>query len=368
MAKSSIKPAPEFNVKDYTYLEVVEECHVEGIINLYRKTYQIYQDDPLQQTSYPYPEVLDPEWIVQTSADRDTIWKVVIDSLTGNIIGSGTLIMDRTHQRAYVRGILVDPDYQGYGVAGYILAAAFKEVIRDYQDIIKIFWTENRTAHRKSQKVAEQCGMRPVALLPNKDYFLEQRESDMLYVLYSMNTMKRRRPTPALVPGVLPIYQVVGRQFRLNPIEAVLPPTIHANGYDVKGAITFDKYLYQYATFTANGKKLQFEINPRTQVAEKTKYSLDIDPITLKTLLKFAFHTLNPHLYYMECYVSAYEPAIQQVFLDVGFQATGYIPAWDVVERQREDVIVMTWVKNYPPLMQMQLTPRATKLANLFLS
>lgn len=370
MARIETQEAREFNLKEDAIINDFGTRCGEAIevADLYRKVYKVKTEDSLTQLSYPYPEVFDPEWIQKTATDRNVVWRTVVDTLTDKVIGSGTVVMDLENQRGYVRGVMIDPDYQGYGLASYILVNAFREVIGNWRDHIKIFYTENRTAHAKSQKISEASGMYPVALLPNKDIFLEKRETDLLFVLYSMNTLKIRRPEPQLIPEVIPIFKTVGRQFRLDDAISVTPSVTHANGFEIKASITTDKYNYHYCTYRAHGQELKFEINPRTQVAEKMWFSPEIDPITLKTLLRFARLSLNPTLYYMECYVSAFKPDFQQVFVDLGFTPTGYIPGWEMVNGQREDQIIMTWVKDPPLLENLRLTRRAEKIAKLFLS
>ena len=371
MARIETRVAPEFNIKECAHIDDYQGRAGEaaGICDLYRRTYHVQsEDDVLRQLSYPYPEVFDPAWIHEIGMDKDIVLKVVTDTLTGRVIGSGTVILNPENQRGYVRGVMIDPDYQGYGLASFILVTAFKEVIANHRDTIKIFFTENRTAHAKSQKISEASGMRPVGLLPNKDIFLKKRESDLLFVLYSMNTLKTRRPEPTLIPAVIPIFKAVGRQFRLDDAVPTRVPISHANGYAVRGSISLDKYQYFYCTYYAGGKEIKFMINPRINVAEKTWFSPDIDPVTLKTLLRFAQISQRPQLYYMECYISAFQPEIQQVFVDLGFSPTGYIPGWDLVDGKREDRIIMTWVKEQPPMAGMRLTRRATKIAKLFLS
>ncbi len=368
--KTETRVAPEFNVKEYTtcYNYYGREGEAAELANLFRKTYKVKDEDTLTQLKYPYPESFDPEWVHKIGIDKNTDWKVVRDTTTDKVIGGGAVIMDPKNQRGYVRGVMIDPDYQGYGLASYILVNAFRDIIARWRDRIKIFWTENRTAHSRSQAISEASGMKPVGLLPHKDIFLEKRETDLLYALYSMNALKNRRPEPTLIPEVLPIFKTVGRQFRLDDAVLTSVPRTHANGYEVKGSITIDKYLYQYITFRANGKELKFEVNPRTFVAEKTWFSPDIDPTTLRTLLRFARVALDPNLFYMECYVSAFEPTHQQVFVDTGFTPTGYIPGWDMVNGKKEDVLIMSWVKEMPQLSNLRLTRRATKIAKLFLS
>jgi len=357
---------PEFSIKEHARIEDYRD-EAEDIAQLYYKTYNIKPGDTLTQLSYPYPEALDPIWIDATARDRDTIWKVVTDTRNGHVIGSGTVQLNREHQRAYVRGVMIDPAYQKYGVGGYILVNAFQKIIADHRDAIKLFWSESRTAHSGSQKIAEAAGMRPVGLLPNKDYFLEKRESDLLLILYAMNALKRRRNEPQLISEVLPLYNVIAQQFRLDPVVPVQVSPTPSNGYQVKGVITHDVYQYCYCTYTAYGKELKFLINPRTQVAEKTWFSPDIDPVTLKTLLRVALDSLSPWLFYMECYISAFQPQLQRVFADLGFTPTGYLPGWDLVDGQREDSILFSRVQDHPAWEALQLTPRAEKIAGVVL-
>lgn len=370
MNKIETELAQEFNLKERAIITDYQGKTGEalGIIQLYRNAYELTSADYIDQVKYPYPEAFDPEWVHRTASSPDTIWKVVWDTLTDQPIGTGTILINRQDKKGYMRGIIIDPAYQGKGLAAFILVNAFKEVINEYRDVIKIFWTENRSAHPKSQKIAEASGMKPVGLLPNKDIFLDERESDILYVLYSMNTLKNRRPNPTLVPAVLPIFEVVGRQFRLDD---AIPTHVHStfgNGFNPTGHVTADKYNYHFFTYTANGKQLKFVVNPRVMVAENTWFSPDIDPTTLRTLLWFARQSLATVLYYMECYVSAFAPETQQAFVDAGFEATGYLPGWNVVDGQREDAVIFSWVKEKPPLDNLCLTRRATKLAKVFLS
>jgi RimJ/RimL family protein N-acetyltransferase len=284
------------------------------------------------------------------------------------VIGSGTILLTRPDRRAYIRGVMIDPNYQGCGLGGFIMVNAFKEIIGAYRDCVKIFSVEGRTAHAKSQRMAEASGMRPVGVFPNKDYFLERRESDVLFVVYAMNTLRDRRSDVDLIPAVGPLYGVVGRQFRLHPAGVARVPTIATNGYQVRGRIVKDKYLYCYATYQTAGKQLKFLINPRTQVAEQTWYTPDTDPVTLKTLLRFSMQSLAPNLFYVESCTSFYVPRQQQAFADLGFRPTGYIPGWQVRDGRREDVVIMTWVREDPPLARLRLTRRAKKIAGLFLS
>ncbi|MFX1293366.1 MAG: GNAT family N-acetyltransferase [Promethearchaeota archaeon] len=368
MTNIEIQIFPDFDVKEFVRINWIEEHQAKGVTELVRRTYNINQEDPLTQLSYPYPEILDPEWIRKCIWNEDVAWKVVIDEITGRIIGSGTVVLDRENKRGYVRSVMIDPEYQGYGLSSYFLVNAYAEFMHEYRDIIKIFWTENRTAHYKSQRISENSGMRPVGLLPYKDIFLKKRETDIIYIIYAMNTLKNRRKDVQLIPEILPIYTIIGRQFRLDLPKVVITSKIDTNGYNIKGNINSDKYNYHYATFMTNGHKLKFMINPRTGTAEKAEYSPDIDSITLKALLKWALVYLQHNLFYIECYVSAYKPEHQQVFIDLGFQPTGYIPGWNIVNGKREDIIIMTWIKEMPKFASMQLTKRAAKIAKLFLS
>jgi len=332
------------------------------IAELYCKTYNITSLNTLTQLSYPYPEALDPAWIHEKAHSQNVVWKVVTDMRNGAVVGSGTVMLNRENQRAYVRGVMIDPDYQKYRIGSRVLVNTFREIIQNYRDVIKIFWSESRTAHSGSQKIAEDSGFRPVGLLPNKDIFLEKRESDLLLVLYAMNALKTRRADPQLIPEILPIYNVIAKRFRLDPVMPVHLPSIRLKDSQVKGNIQTDEYQYGHCIYWADGEELSFKINPRTQVAEETCFSPDIDPETLKILVKMALDSLRPILYYLEFYVSAYEPTLQRVFADLGFQATGYIPGWEFLGGQREDMIIFSWVKEFPTLAAMDLTPKAKEI------
>jgi RimJ/RimL family protein N-acetyltransferase len=357
---------PEFNIMDFIRIDNYQG-EAEAIAKLYCKTYNIKAENMLTQLSYPYPEALDPAWINDKARSRNVIWKVVTDTRYDSVVGSGTVLLDRENQRAYVRGVMIDPEYQKYKIGSKVLVNTFREIIQNYRDVIKIFWSESRTAHSGSQKIAEDSGFFPVGFLPNKDIFLEKRESDLLLVLYAMNALKMRRRNPQIIPEVLPVYEVIAKQYRLEPIVPVVVPPIHRNGHQVKPYCKVDRYGYHHHIFCAYGEKLKLKVNPRTQVAEEASFSPDIEPVILNALVGKALASLG-HLYYVEFYASAYRPAIQRVFADLGFKATGYIPGWDLVDGQREDAIIMSRVKEYPPLSNMDLTDKSKRLVNAVLN
>ncbi|MHA1265102.1 MAG: GNAT family N-acetyltransferase [Candidatus Helarchaeota archaeon] len=143
MAKIETPIAPSFNIKEYATIRDYE-IEAEAGATLYQETYEITPDKYLTQLQYPYPEVFDPAWIHATASAENVIWKVVIDTLTNRVIGSGTIELDPTHQRGYVRGVLIDPDYQGCGLTSYILVNTYREILESYRDKVKRFWCENR--------------------------------------------------------------------------------------------------------------------------------------------------------------------------------------------------------------------------------
>ncbi|MHA1266152.1 MAG: GNAT family N-acetyltransferase [Candidatus Helarchaeota archaeon] len=367
MAKIETQIAPSFNIKEYATIRDYE-IEAEAVAHLYQKTYEVTTDNYLTQLQYPYPEVFDPAWIHATASDENVIWKVVIDTLTNRVIGSGTIELDPAHQRGYVRGVMIDPDYQGYGLASYIMVNTYREIIDSYRDKVKLFWCESRTAHARSQKIAEASGMKPVGLLPNKDYFLNKRESDLLMVLYGMGTLKQRRPNPLLIPEVLPLFNHIGAQFRLTDAILTKVTVPSHNGFDIRANIYPDKYHYLHCTYQTAEYSLTFIVNPRTQAAEKLQVTPETPPVLFKKMLKFAIHSLSPALFYMECYTSAYLPEYQQVCADLGFRPTGYLPGWEVKAGEREDRIVWTWMQQPPSLTQLALTRKARKLAKIVLT
>lgn len=362
-----MEPIPAVILKDHI---IVEDYNgeAEDIAQLYHKTYHIPPGNALTQLSYPYPEALDPIWIDAQGRDRKhTIWKVVKNTLDGHVIGSVTIQLDRENKRGYVRGMMIDPAYQGMGVGRVAYPHAFGDIMgtKANREVIKIFWTENRTAHQGSQRISEALNFYPLGLLPNKDIFQGKRESDLLYALYSMNTLKRRRPDPQLIQEVLPIYDAVAGQFRLGPVQSVtVAPIPQKVEEQVHGTVIPDEYEYGRCTFWLGGETLTMKLNPRTCVAEELVFSPEINPSTLKTLIKFAIKTLDPILYYIECYVSAYQPQLQQVLADLGFTATGYAPSWNVVHDLREDAVHFSWVREPPSRTAMNLTQRAARIVD----
>jgi RimJ/RimL family protein N-acetyltransferase len=84
-------------------------------------------------------------------------------------------------------------------------------------------------------------------------------------------------------------------------------------------------------------------------------------------LLSVAADSLRQMLYYIEVYASAYEPQVQRILADLGFRATGYITGWEVVNGQREDRIIFSWVRDLSHFWHLDLKDKNEIIYLLFI-
>ncbi len=95
-------------------------------------------------------------------------------------IGCFTQIIDEERATGYMRGLTILPEYQTQLNLRELLMQLMWHVYEKTQDRIFKWYTEARTAHNKSQYFISVVGAKTHAILLNKDYFYNVKESDAL--------------------------------------------------------------------------------------------------------------------------------------------------------------------------------------------
>lgn len=340
---------------------------------------EIYKD--CYKGTYPYKEMENPAEVRKMIIDKDYYW-VLFRSPEGKTIGCFTYVLNMDQKKGYMRGLMVKRKYQTLTNVKKLMVGSMIGMWGTFRKQIYIWYAECRTAHSKAQYLANICGIKPVAFLPNKDIFMNKIESDIFHIIYSENVLYNfRRKRPILIPEVIRIYSYIQEQYHLEEAK-IVEPTVLID-FDLEKSIygnsritikeKIDKFGYHEVKIKIQNTNsyMTYLYTPTIQNIEKTKYKVDNDTelyILLNELKKYA-HTKN--IRYIECFVSAYKPNHQRIFYDLGFKVRGYVPSWKRVKTQFNEIFEDHIIFNIEKGMlspKIKFIPEVHKIFNLVYS
>ncbi|MEJ2251910.1 MAG: hypothetical protein P8Y97_19905 [Candidatus Lokiarchaeota archaeon] len=301
--------------------------------------------------TYPYKEMEDPRELKKMIKSGKYKFIVFLND-EREIIGSTCFVLDFKEKKGYVRTFVVKKEWLGYLDASKAYITASLMVMNKYRDKILIWWGEARTADAKSQYINRQCGIRPIAWLPNKDMFYNKIESDIMIVGYNRNIFKFHRinKVPKFIFPVLNCFSFADSQYQLGeyiieePLIDLDPQRIRDLKKNLRFEVERDKYMYTTIRFTFNNSDsyFQFLYTPKVANFEKTEYRVKNLEELYVFIKEFKRMAEKYEVRYMESRVSAYKPSHQKIFYMYGFTPRGYIPAFklDSAKNYFEDCIL----------------------------
>jgi hypothetical protein len=214
-----------------------------------------------------------------------------------------------------------------------------------------------RTNEAISQFFTSLIGMKPIAVLPNKDIFYNKVESDILHVIFNkdMLTKYRCEDKPKIIRQVLNCYSYTNKRYQLglpiveNPKFTLDQGKIKTIKALVSNKIKEDRFGFQKIKFFIRNTNSNFEfiINPYSKNIEKIDYNI-IDLEELYVFIEKLQEIMKERdINYAECFVSAYKPRQQKIFYNIGFRPRGYVPSWkyNKDKKEFEDQIVFNYFK-----------------------
>jgi len=197
----------------------------------------------------------------------------------------------------------------------------------------------------------------PIAFLPYKDIFLGKRESNIIMTWYNSkrNVLDKRRKDVKIIPQIIPLYNFISNNL-YKPLET--PDII----YDIENPIRTNKKIfvkikkikYNYLSVFLkidNNNWMTFKINNEVQSAEEFSFSIENNNIDMfNNLLQAVLKLFSDKLFYIEIWISAYEPELQKSCYSMGFIPVGYFPAIhkNLNNNKREDRIIFVKSKRFP--------------------
>ncbi|MHA1797674.1 MAG: GNAT family N-acetyltransferase [Candidatus Helarchaeota archaeon] len=319
--------------------------------------------------NYPVKEFEDPEWIKNQVDNHNIIWKVCANS-RDKPVGCGVMLLDSEQGRLFAVATLLSPELQGMGIMKRIGDECIQGVINELGDKLRIFYGEARTILNgiAMQRTMEKLGFRPCGLMPDMDTGLEKRESEILLVMLFRSAYLTRRKDVKILPEIAPFYEIarksfpkIGRNFEIIDVNSSPKISYKMHWYYKPGKYADEFYIEN------NDANLRASINNHAESLEVIQYTPNY-PEFLKVFLHDCLMICKTKkIKFVKAYASAYEPEEQRVFLDMGFKPAGYFPAYEMVNENGEDRILM--IKNLDKIMTkgFEFTSRFWKTASKIL-
>jgi hypothetical protein len=203
------------------------------------------------------------------------------------------------------------------------------------------WYTETRTAHSKAQFLMEYIGCRPCAILPNKDIFFggDRRESNVIDVIYNDEALYGLRNQNAkLLPCFSELCSFITHMFNLPGVEfdegdVEIDTEFLKEAYKVAETTKVEKKyreynVIEYKIITNQGSWMTFYVTGTVNSAEKTEIEVSSAQELAGILFKLDDILQQDSIDYFEIYFPATDPDLQAIFLELGFNVFGYVPAW----------------------------------------
>ncbi len=368
LTRSIIEPIQALPVatgapRPWASLRLAHPEDVAAIQNIYHEVYK---------GTYTYHEYTDPHYLVKDMASGRSNWYVIQDAeQQGEIAGCVSATVDVEHWRAYSRGMMMRPAWQGRGGASRLFGDAFQAFLAHYQGKVRFVWAETRADSPKPQAVCEAIGLQPCGILPGKDVFFGRRETPVLMAIFSSSAWKSRDARIKLVPELVPAYEAIRAMncpMRKDDLAVVKNVAIGKTRCKmVIDVAPFEKrfgYTTYIFTCEKTGESIYITVNAQCMNAEGMEIHCS-KPSTAQALLAFSLGYLRGKgVQYVEGCCPANRPALQEAFLGAGFQPFGYFPAWNKDPRTglHVDHVVFGWSAMKVNLAETKFTEKSAAL------
>lgn len=306
--------------------------------------------------TYPFKKMEDVQEVCKMIKDPNYKW-ILFKNELNVIIGCFGAQLELEKKRGYLFGFVIRKEFQNIfdTIKAYIGCVVY--FWRIYANIIYVWTGEIRTNDATPQFVTNLCGLKPIGFLPNKDLFFHRIESEFLHIAYSNEVLQkyRSKKTPKIIRQVLNCFLYSNNRYRIgNP--QIENPTLNFDLEkisEIKKLIIKrsekDKFENEMITFNLKNSNsyFKFQYNALHQNVEKTTYEINNLEELFVFVLKLKEFIREHKVRYFECYISAYEPTHQKIFLNEGFTPRGYIPSWNYIKERDifEDNILFNYFK-----------------------
>jgi hypothetical protein len=300
-------------VEDLTFRNATPE-DARSIAQLYAEVYR---------GEYPFPELFTEKGMADFLAFEKSHAMTRLFSFEGTIVGC--LTAQLKGRALYSRGGMVAPEYRGH-ISSRL---AFQHVLRLQQHLFyknaDYFYGEARTETAKFHAIFEELCWRPWAILPRKDVFFGRRESEVIYVYYFSEP---RVGTLDLTPAAARVASAVLNRIILPSEKGANMPKLPKSSGKVDSSYEVHSPGEAIVTISVLGASVIADACPASRCVERVIINARNDVSYGVAARAFIEYLRVLGMEYAEIYVPARSGARQAILESLGFQPTGFLPAW----------------------------------------
>jgi RimJ/RimL family protein N-acetyltransferase len=315
-------------------------------------------------SSYSVPIITDPEKMKQAIESDDYYW--LVGDYNSKIIASLVYSLDLKNRISKAFGAVVSEEFRKNDIA-YIMMKLILDDITQNQDLVDVIYATTRTTSYAPQKLTESLGFIKLGIFPNT-HKVKENETHCFTVYLTENALKKRKREPIIIPEILPFYNLVLKQIKLEQAKikdvkrqysdhSIKIPIVD---FEVITAPIFIKRRFSKVknkgwlknTFMPFHEPNMLLITPdgKTEIYLtynlKDKYSVfvggftNLDPSVILESVAKKMRDLD--MAYLEILFDAYTPELQRAAIDARFIPSGYFVAGKYDNGTRYDCIVFS--------------------------
>jgi RimJ/RimL family protein N-acetyltransferase len=315
-------------------------------------------------SSYSVPIITDPEKMKQAIESDDYYW--LVGDYNSKIIASLVYSLDLKNRISKAFGAVVSEEFRKNDIA-YIMMKLILDDITQNQDLVDVIYATTRTTSYAPQKLTESLGFIKLGIFPNT-HKVKENETHCFTVYLTENALKKRKKEPMIIPEILPFYNLVLKQIKLEQAKikdikrqysdhSIKIPIVD---FEVITAPLFIKRRFSKVknkgwlknTFMPFHEPNMLLITPdgKTEIYltynSKDKYSVfvggftNLDPSVILESVAKKMRDLD--MAYLEILFDAYTPELQRAAIDARFIPSGYFVAGKYDNGARYDCIVFS--------------------------
>lgn len=350
---------------------------IEKILDLPGKgpvTIRLARVQDMRRIQMLYTEIYGASYSVSLITDREKMrYAIESDSyywlvaeFQNRIIGSLVYAMDLKDRISKAFGAVVSQEFRKHDLA-YTMMKLVLDDITQKKNLVDLVYATTRTASSAPQRLTESLGFVKLGIFPNTHKVYEN-ETHCLTAYYTENSLKKRKPKPVIISEVLPFYEIILKQLRLDRPKVENAGTVFSDRNQKIPLIEFetitaadfvkrrfkqisqtDFFLSTYMPFhepnlifvSRDGKtELYLHYYPKDKYSVIMGGFTDRDPTIV--LESAAGKLREMDMAYLEILIDAYHPAFQRMAIDARFIPTGYFPCAKKVGNRRYDCIAFS--------------------------
>ncbi len=315
--------------------------------------------------AYPISIIMDREKMRRAIEDDDYYWMVA--ECAERIVGSLVYEVDLQYRNSKAFGAVVSQEFRKMDLAQTMMKLVLDDITSG-KNLVDLVYATTRTANYAPQKLTESLGFVKLGIFPNT-HKVQDNETHCLTAYFTERAMQQRRATPVIIPEIVPFYEIVRRQIKLED-----PQVRDANGpysdhrqkipllnFEVIDAPEFVKARYMRTKHNSFFEHIVMPFHEPNlilitpdqgtevylTVSLKDRYSAIIGGVTNEksfavVLESVARKVSDMNMAYVEVVIEAYSPELQREALDARYIPSAYFPCAKRMGEARYDCVVFS--------------------------